>query len=594
MKGIESVNKETFANSISTRVVGYAKGLMTVLALILIIMIVSSCSYRPQINPEGPYWKDDDNKGIPEPPFDEPSLVWMTVKRTTNDQLLELLDLDRNFRKISGNPTQAKNTNCFDEVPNSSWFDNRHGLPYTRLTRGQIKAGPNITQGPDTAGIWEVFRPKEGGATPGFWIEDSRGDQYIIKFDPIDNPEMATAAAAMGSRYLHACGFNVPQELIVYWRPERLRIKEGATIRDRKGSKRPLTMDDINAILDNATREPDGAIRSLASLNMGNVKGPFMYEGTRKDDPNDWCPHEHRRELRGLYVIGSLINHYDLKDHNSMDVYVGEDGSGHLKHYLMDFGSTFGSDGQKAKIPRKGYANMFDLRDVGVSTTTFGLKTWAWQDAKPPMYPSIGYFESEIFEPHKFDPIIPNPAFEQLTYQDAYWGAKIVMAFSDDDLAAIVETGMYSDSEARNYLLTTLKERRDKIGRHWFSKVNPLDFPSVKNSAGKLDFTFQDLAVEYGLEPNSAIYQYEIRHKGTRILAPKETNATKISMSSGELRSLLKAGDRGSETDEHRFLYEMRIRTKRKTGKWSKPAVFWLHYNSEDKQFNIAGIEHPG
>ena len=28
------------------------------------------------------------------------------------------------------------------------------------------------------------------------------------KFDPPGNPEMATAAAAMGSRYLHACGYN--------------------------------------------------------------------------------------------------------------------------------------------------------------------------------------------------------------------------------------------------------------------------------------------------------------------------------------------------------------------------------------------------
>ena len=151
----------------------------------------------------------------------------------------------------------------------------------------------------------------------------------------------------MGSRYFYAAGYNAPQEVIVHWRPENLRIRKGATIKNSKGTKRPLTMDDISAILEQVNREPDGTIRSLASLNIGNVKGPFMYAGRRKDDPNDWCPHEHRRELRGLYVIGSLINHYDMKDHNSMDVYVGENGEGYLKHYLMDFGSTFGSDGNK-------------------------------------------------------------------------------------------------------------------------------------------------------------------------------------------------------------------------------------------------------
>ena len=587
------MNTETFRNSMGPMTT-FTDGLIIVMVLLLMTMIFPSCSHPPKINIEGPYWKDDDNKGIPEPTFDEPSLVWMTIKRTTNDQLLELLDLDRNVRKLSGNPTQAKNTNCFDEVPNSSWFTNRQGLPQTRLTAEQILAGPNLTDGPDTIGIWEVFRPKVGGATPGFWIKDSRGDEYIIKFDPKDNPEMATAAAAMGSRYLYACGYNVPQESIVHWRPEKLRIGKNATIKDSKGNKRPLTMEDISTILENANHRSDGTIRSLASLNIGNVKGPFMYEGTRKDDPNDWCPHEHRRELRGLYVIGSLINHYDLKDHNSMDVYIGESGSGYLKHYLMDFGSTFGSDGQYVKIPRKGYANMFDLRDVGVSAITFGLKTWAWQYAKPPKYPSIGHFESELFEPHKFDPIYPNTAFEQLTFQDAYWGAKIVMAFSEDDLAALVETGQYSDPVSAAYLLKTLKERRIKIGRHWFGKINPLDFPSVDNSLDTVDINFQDLAVVYGLEPNSATYQYEISHKGRRIIGPKENTTTKITLAGTDLMTLLTAGDSASAADEHRFLFELRIRTARNANKWSKPVIFWLYYKTNVNQFSIVGIEHPG
>lgn len=564
-------------------------------ALIILVIgfIFVSCSKPPVLNPEGPYWLDNDTKPIPEPNYEEPNLMWMTIKRTSFDQLNELLDLDRNIRKLSGNPTQAKNTNSLDEVPNSSWFTNRHGYPATRMTPEEIEAGPSLTPGPDTAHVWHVFRPKVGGTTPGFWIEDSRGHQYIIKFDPPGNPEMATAAAAMGSRYLYACGYNVTQETIVYWRPEMLRIREGATIKDAKGKKRPLTMDDIDKILTSVQFESDGRIRSLASLNIGNVKGPFMYDGTRSDDPNDWCPHEHRRDLRGLYVIGSLINHYDLKDHNSMDVYIGEDGAGYLKHYQMDFGSTFGSDGRRVKPVRKGYANYFDLKDVMINVATMGLKTWPWQYAKPYKFPSIGYFESELFEPNEFDPIFPNPTFEQLTLQDAYWGAKIVMAFSDDDLAALVKSGHLSNPEAEAYLFKTLKERQEKIGRHWFSKVNPLDYPSVEGGADSMQFSFQDLAIEYNLEPNNATYQYEIRHKGNNIVGPTEINSANITLISAQLQSLLAIGDTGLDTDQDRFVYKMRIKTQRVSGNWSKPVVFWLLYGTENKQFRVVGIEHP-
>lgn len=552
--------------------------------LLLSFTLLTGCANHPPKIAEEAYWKDDDTKGIPEPKFDEPSLIWTTAERSSSDQLLELLDLDRDIRKLTGNPTQAKNINCLDEVPNSSWFTNRHGLPSTHLDRASLKVGPGLTPGPDTSGTWLVFRPKVGGTSRGFWIEDSRGDQYIIKFDPPESPELATAAGTIGSKYFHACGYNVPQESIVYWRPEQLRIKDGATIKGKDGKKRPLTMDDINTILATAYRRPDGSYRSLASLNIGNVKGPFMYVGRKKSDPNDWCPHEHRRELRGLYVIGSLVNHYDLKDHNTMDAYIGKDGSGYLKHYLMDFNSTLGSDGLYAKVPRKGYANLVDLRDIGVSTLSLGLKSWRWQDALPAKYPSIGYFESELFEPSKFDPIYPNPAFEQLTPQDAYWGAKIVMAFSDDDLRALVETGEYSDPEAADYLLKTLIERRDKIGRHWFSKVNPLDYPIALRTGESVRLTFEDLAIKYHLTPQGATYQYDLRTNGKPIGSLTEITNREILIPLEDFRSAERQGY---------SVIEVRIRTQREGSAWSQPVIFLLKYDQAADRPLIVGIEHP-
>ena len=64
--------------------------------------------------------------------------------------------------------------------------------------------------------------------------------------------------------------------------------------------------------------------------------------GLRSDDPNDLIPHEHRRELRGLRVIASWINHWDLKEMNTLDMYVEEGGRKFLRHYLIDFGSSLG------------------------------------------------------------------------------------------------------------------------------------------------------------------------------------------------------------------------------------------------------------
>jgi hypothetical protein len=561
---------------------------------VALCVVFTSCGHKPTIDPAEPRWADNDRQSIAEPEWHEPSLVWTSIDRTSFDQAVELLDIDRNTRKLVGRPGQATNINSFDEVPNSSWFTNMHGME--RMSAEKITRGPQITAGPDTTGVWVVFRPKVGGATPGFWIEDIRGNQYIIKFDPVNNPEMSTAAAAMGSRYFYACGYNVPQETIVYWHPRNLRIREGATIRNRAGIKRPFTEQDLEDILKAVKHEPDGRIRSIASLSLGKsgkVKGPFSYCGTRKDDPNDWYRHENRRELRGLYVIASLVNHYDAKDHNSLDVYVEEGGRHFLRHYLMDFGSTFGSDGNSPKHPKKGYANSFDVLDVIVSFVTFGLKPHPWEYAKPPQFASIGYFESDIFEPNKFDCIFPNPAFENMTKRDAYWGAKIVMAFRDDDLRALIDAGQYSDPAAEAYLLKTLIERRDKIGRHWFGKVNPLDNFEIEDIAEGLQISFDDLAIKYGLESDNAVYSYRIRYQGGDVVEKREQQSRSISLSGEDIdrmASLYTPESQENNPEDH--LYEIKLRTRRGPGKWSKPTLLWLWYDPDGNRFDLVGIEH--
>jgi hypothetical protein len=287
------------------------------------------------------------------------------------------------------------------------------------------------------------------------------------------------------------------------------------------------------------------------------------------------------------------VNHYDAKDHNSLDVYVEEGGRHFLRHYLMDFGSTFGSDGDRPKHPKKGYANSFDVLDAVVSFVTLGLKPHSWEHAEPPQFASIGYFESDIFQPDKFDCIFPNPAFENMTKRDAYWGTKIVMAFRDDDLRALVDAGEYSDPEAEAYLLKTLIERRDKIGRHWFGEVNPLDNFEIENVDEGLQISFDDLAVTYGLEADGAAYSYRIRHKGKSVFEKRELRSREFTLSREDISRMASLhSPESSHHDSEDQLYEVSIRTMRDSGKWSKPTSLWLWYNPGGDRLELVGIVH--
>ncbi len=550
--------------------------------------VMASCNaYKPDLQPEGPYWKDNDTRDIPEPEKRDPSLEWETVERTTFKQVEQLLDLNRTFRKIGGRPGQAWNINCVDEVPNSSWYTNRHHLQ--PMTTDELKRGYYVTGGPDKSGPWTVFRPKVGGATAGFWIKDSKGNQYILKFDPPNNPEMATSAAAMSGRLFYAAGYNVPEETITSFRPDELVIKEGVTWKDADGVKHPFTREKLNEILSLAYHNPDGTVRCLASLALPNIKGPFSFDGRRKDDPNDWCLHEHRRELRALYIFCSFVNHWDIKDQNSMDCYIDEGGRRFLKHHLLDFGSSMGSAGHGPQSAMSGYANAFDLRDAFVSMITLGAKKWQWEDAKPYQYPSVGYFESEIFHPAKWDPIYPIPAFENMTSRDAYWGAKVVMSLCDGDLRAIGDAGQLSDPEAREYMFNTLKARRDKIGQHWFSQVNPLDYFELEQTPHSLTLVYEDLALKHGLN-NTATSRYEIRYRGKSVIRDRQLVSSPLTLSVGDLSDLVSAFTLGDESEYN--LYEIRIETQRDGGDWSMPVIIWLWYDDDTANWRLVGVEH--
>jgi hypothetical protein len=316
-----------------------------------------------------------------------------------------------------------------------------------------------------------------------------------LKFDTPRFPNATSAADVIGSKIFYALGYNTPENYVARFPREQLTLDPEATISDITGYTRRMTDYDIDKLLLTVHRAADGKFRALASLYVeGELLGPWLYHGTRSDDPNDIYPHEHRRDLRGLYVFAAWLNHYDATSLNTLDTVVEENGRRFVRHYLIDFGSMLGSSGIGARDPRNGYVFQHDFDFALKQLLTLGISAPAWQRARYPDLPEAGRLESEAFDPFDWKPIYPNPAFENRLPDDTFWAAKQVMTFTDEEIRELVRTGEYEDERAVDWLTRTLIARRDKIGRAFFSTVLPLD--EFRVSGGSL--IFEDLAARFG------------------------------------------------------------------------------------------------
>jgi hypothetical protein len=446
----------------------------------------------PRFYPDDPLQEDFDRLDVPRKPEE-----------------LDLSDLYDRFSHIfsdHGQPErgEAQNVNTLDEVPASSWFTNRHGR--LRITLEELARGPDRGQGPDPNGPWTVFKSKSQGITPGFEIQDARGDRYIIKFDPVDVPNLASASEVIATKIFYALGYNTAENYIVRVDPKRFVIKPGTTVRDRFGDQVPLTPGRLRRLLRRVPRLPDGKMRVIASKYLPGVPlGPFRYYGTRSDDPNDVIPHEDRRELRGLRLFAAWTNHDDTRAQNTQDSWVEEGGTHHVRHYLLDFGSCFGSGSVEIQLPHLSFYYWLDLKAVKKAAGSFGAFTPVYHRAKWPAFPeygAVGRWESELFDPESWRNDYPNPAFVRMTDRDAFWAAKILMRFKPEELRAIVKTGELGGEPLEEYFLKTLIERQRKCAAY-LNRLNPLD--EFRLDGGALAFT--NLSELYGLGASGAEYR---------------------------------------------------------------------------------------
>ena len=557
-----------------TRRRGAIAALLTLLLPALLFAQQAAQSTGPTFNADDPLWIDEDNLDI-EPPADWPVYAYY--------------DVYENLLVGRGDPEQRRaiNINTLGEVPDSSWFTNRLGV--RDLSVDEIVRGANVT-GPPAEGQWTVISRPSGGVTPKFLIEDREGSRFLLKFDPLDNPEIASSADTIGSKLFHAFGYHVAEAYIVSLTKDRLVIEPGASFTDLVGVTREIDQIDVDFWMENAPVGEDGVYRAFASrFILGEGVGEFRFFGRRPDDPNDIFPHEHRRELRGYRVISAWLNHDDSRALNTYDAYVEKNGRRFIKHYLLDFGSLLGSASVRANEPRAGNEYFLQGDYIWKAAGTFGIWSRPYLHTDFPYYPAVGNIEADYFRPDLWRPEYSNAAFLHIDAADAFWAARIVSRFSDEIVREVVGTAQISDPEAEAYLTEVLLRRRDKVVDYFITLTNPLDEFEVAGSGASLALRWDNAAVRVGAASDEVSYgvrwsSFDNRSGGESRISDEQTS---------ERQSAIPRGAWGTE-DRFGYRYS-RAHILTRHGdfpRWEQPVIVTLR-DKGNGEIDVVGIERP-
>jgi len=569
-----------------------ARGLRAVRTVIVLLGVVSGCAKQPAVSLRPEPIAYADTLPIAEPANREQLEVPLQMRDAISGEVAKGISV----RRLVQENHEALNVTRYDDVVNSAWFEHRNDR--RRLTPEETRRGPAQGTGPDTTGPIVLTQAKLQGISPGFHIEDSTGTRYVVKFDPKGFQYLSSSADVIANRLLYAAGYHVPQDYIFRFRREQIiGVKEGATYVDEKFEEHPLGIDLVDEILSRVDTLPDGRFLAVASQYVpGPPLGPFYFAGTREDDPNDYYAHEHRRDLRGLYVVSSWVNHVDMRFANSMDAFVQP---GYVRHYLIDFAASLGSGTIRPHYPREGEEYNFDFWPTMARLFTLGLYRQGWErEPRQVIDPSIGWMQVETFDPATWKANWPNAAFVNMTVRDAYWGAKLVGSFTDEQIRAAVEAGELPSEFAADTLADILIYRRDRIVEYWYARVSPVENPEIaaagQNRAG-FTLGFDDYGIRDGAWTAAGItYEWKLRHDA---LGRRWEGSATAETGFRQYLEIAPPTDESGAAPKRRLseeekLARLEVTVSGRGDMRGRPATVFLAWEPERGKYSVVGLEH--
>jgi hypothetical protein len=488
-------------------------------------------------------------------------------------------------------PREATDVNSLDEVPDSAWFTNRidHEVFGDRLL-GACTEAQLLDSKADSA-RWLIDRGKMEGATAGFRVTVPGKGHYLFKADGKDQPELPSAASVVGAAIYDAAGFNASCEQVVYFDPAILDLAPGlayrhSSVEDPKPFDRKA-LDDVLA----ACPKVAATVRMQASAWIpGHLLGPFLYAGTRPDDPNDVVPHEDRRELRGARLLAAWIDHVDSRDANSMDTWVADpgrpaDGSpGRVVHYFLDEGDALGPDFGKgdAVNRRLGFSYIWiDWDYLPLDFLLLGIPTRPWDKVRyTPGYELFRYFDVKHFVPEDWRMQYANPAFSRMTERDGAWMARVLAHFTPQTVRSFAAMARFSDPRNTAYLGDVLEGRLQRILDRYLTRLSPIGELRIDASSRLCGV---DFAERRGVrEPTR--FRYRAQGPGGAAL-PVERRGR------GEICVALppSANDSGAADDAP----ERRVRIAIEDDVALGPLVAHLYDLGPSRGYRLAGVERP-
>jgi len=418
-----------------------------------------------------PVWQVADDRPIAQPEIRR----WNQIRAYVDAQWLRPMDRLLAIHRTS----PARDLNAWDAVPASSWFTpGRAGKPPWMAPARTIPA-PGAQQEPprpDHSGPLAVSEACLQGPASHLIVRDARGARYWIVFDEPEAPDRRTAAAVISSRLLDAAGYPVLPTVIDALAREELILDADARQVGEFGGRHALTPEALDRFFarllsadPEAGRVQSTRLRIAAGrLPESTILGGFSPSGVRPDDPNDRIPHEDRRSLRGLRILACWLDLAGIRQDRTLDLYLYSER--YVRHHLSGLGLTLGnhSRGQEDLPSRL----LYPLDGFG----TRGLDPITWSPAEP---------------------YLP---FDEMQWGDALWGVRLLLAFTDAEIAAAVAAGRYGDRSLAAYIAGSLQERRDRIGQGWLAQVNSVDdFAVTAAPGGRWSLTAADLGVRHGL-----------------------------------------------------------------------------------------------